>query len=119
MDKQFTTIGFLFLLTLSSANVYAEPAGRWREEQRVAGNDYQLQGVAFDRGREGEQPRQIPPRRPRVFDLPDTSGYGAQDDNGQGVPDNYRKQGKLSSEEKRALRRQIDEVGHDLYLPKR
>jgi hypothetical protein len=50
--------------------------------------------------------------------LPDTSGYGTLNDNGMNSADNSRRAGRMSPEERRALRRQIDEAGHDLYPPK-
>jgi hypothetical protein len=51
--------------------------------------------------------------------LPDTSGYGGQMEGSSNASDYPRRQGRMTAEERRALRRQIDEVGHDLYAPRR
>jgi hypothetical protein len=59
-------------------------------------------------------------RRSRDAGLPDSSGSGDPADNqANAASDANRRQGKLSVEERRALRRQIDEAGHDIYAPKR
>lgn len=49
----------------------------------------------------------------------DSSGGAAQRDYGNGPADAARRSSKLSPEERRALRRQIDEAGADLYSRKR
>lgn len=41
-----------------------------------------------------------------------------RDNNGQAVEDGAKKHGRLTQEERRALRRQINEAGQDIYLPK-
>ncbi|TFV88940.1 hypothetical protein E4K72_21790 [Oxalobacteraceae bacterium OM1] len=62
-------------------------------------------------------PRQVDVQRGQVYAMPDTSGYGgsAPDPNAE----QRRRSGRMSPEERRALRRQIDEVGHDIYTQKR
>lgn len=61
-----------------------------------------------------------PERRSPEFVLPEPGVYGhlGQQDGGQGN-DAARRAGRLSPEERRALRRQIDEAGHDLYQGQR
>jgi hypothetical protein len=50
----------------------------------------------------------------------DSSGSGQNGDNSsQSSTDASKRQGKMSPEERRALRRQIDEAGHDIYKAKR
>lgn len=97
----------------------AEPGGHhWNEGAMVRVS--QLQSTAMEisvPGRVQQGQPQGEPRHHRFIGLPDTSGYSASGDSNS--QDNPRRQGKLSPEERRALRRQIDEVGHDLYSPKR
>jgi hypothetical protein len=122
LTMQLRQIGVLFLLILDSATVFAEPGGN-RLDARNAVRAYHIQNAAMDRG-SWQEPQQVQPpadrRRPKEADLPQSSGYGAPAE-GQAntAADNNRKQGRLTPEERRALRRQIDEVGHDIYTPKR
>lgn len=109
------------LLIIGSAKVFAEPAGR---SARDAVRDYhfQFQSIALDKDvPQGQQKGQPPEQRQRrEFGVPDTSGGGAPGENQPNAsPDSNRKQGKLTPEERRALRRQIDEAGHDIYTPRR
>ncbi|RJF95377.1 hypothetical protein [Noviherbaspirillum saxi] len=113
-------IGIFSLLILGLANAFAEP-GEARYVGREVVRAFQVQNAALDRGeyRNG-QPVQGDRRRGRELNGQDTSGYGAPNDGrGSETADNSRRQGRLSPEERRALRRQIDEVGHDIYAPKR
>lgn len=113
-------IGFSLLLVLGMANTFAGPAG-YRGESFNAVRTYQMQGFTFDRGERRPMPqsdRETGRRDNRDQALPDSSGYGAQGEAAP-PPDNMRKQGRLSPEERRALRRQIDEAGNDIYRPKR
>ena len=58
-----------------------------------------------------EQPLQFQGRgHAREFALPDTGGYDNETGNGEG-----RRPGRMSVEQRRILRQQIDEAGHDLY----
>jgi hypothetical protein len=51
---------------------------------------------------------------------PDQQQYRHQQGNGgQGASDGSRRPGRLSPEELQALRRQINEAGRDIYIPKR
>lgn len=123
-DQQFivmrlTHLGFSLLLISNAANVLAAPGGHHSDEREFV-RVSQLQSFALDRSapvgmQQGQQ--QGEPHRARFIGLPETSGYSASGDSNS--PDNLRRQGKLSPEERRALRRQIDEAGHDLYSPKR
>jgi hypothetical protein len=50
---------------------------------------------------------------------PDQQQYRQQGNGGQGAPpDGSRRPGRLSPEELQALRRQINEAGRDIYIPK-
>ena len=50
---------------------------------------------------------------------PDQQQYRQQGNGGQGAPDGSRRPGRLSPEELQALRRQINEAGRDIYIPRR
>jgi len=119
---QLKQIGVIFLSILGAATAIADSGGN-RLDARNAVRAYHIQNAAMDRGG-WQEPSQVQPpaerRRPKEADLPQSSGYGGPGE-GQGntAADNNRKQGRLSPEERRALRRQIDEVGHDIYAPKR
>lgn len=109
-------IGLSLLLIFGTANASAE-AG----DQRRDGRMYQVQNISLERRDQLIEQQQEPERRrAREFDLPEPASYDVQADS-QSIPaaDNARRPGRLSLEERRALRRQIDEVGHDIYVPKR
>lgn len=61
---------------------------------------------------------QLEQRRIPQFEWPE-AGYGDPGAEGEASPDNARKGGRLSAEERRALRKQINDAGLDLYVPKR
>ena len=113
------------LLILSTVDVFAQGAanhGRTVQHFGTAAFFYTQKSGAekIDPGRDQVQrdafQRDQERRKPRDAGLPDSSGSGDSADN---QADANRRQGKLSLEERRALRRQIDEAGHDIYAPKR
>lgn len=122
MENRLTTMrlgqfGISLVYLLGAANAFAGP---WqsRGEGREAVRTFQVQNIAMDR-----EPRPMPApnqqqvdrSRGRLLGLPG-SAYGAPPDNQtNGSQDNGRRPGRLSPEERRALRRQIDEAGHDIY----
>lgn len=118
-DMRLTYLGFFLLLTFGAADAFAGSGGHGRGE---SGNPF-LRNAALERNiptaeQQGPRPGEL--RRGRFLELPqESSGYDSQGDSGSGSQDNSRRQGKLSPEERRTLRRQIDEVGHDIYSPKR
>lgn len=109
-------------LKLSSQHIYAQFPPNHRNEG---------QGYAFytkspiERGgqeRNGQAPdpySQSNSLRERKSILPDGSGFAMQGEGSAAASDYSGRQGKLSPEERRALRRQIDEAGHDIYSPQR
>lgn len=120
---RLSQLGSILALAFCAGTALAQPGGFARPERaglyafRYQGGEIeqaggQGAGVAQPRMR-GEE------RRGRYVTLPDTSGYGALNENGTSSGDNGRRPGRLSPEERRALRRQIDEAGHDLYSSKR
>lgn len=114
-----TFLGLAFLLIVGSAVVYAQSGGYGREGMRAV-RAYQTQGFVFERGPQRDE-RQAEPelerRQSRESGTPDSSGYGTQGESAA-APDQARRHGRLSPEERRALRRQIDEAGQDLYTRK-
>jgi hypothetical protein len=50
--------------------------------------------------------------------LAETNAFSAQAERDANASDYPPRQGRMSVEERRALRRQIDEVGHDIYGPR-
>lgn len=117
---RLSRFGFFLALALCAATASAQPNGFARPE-RAGLYAFRYQGGEIEQAAQGvDQSRQRGEgRRGRYVTLPDTSGYGALNDNGMNSGDNSRRPGRLSPEERRALRRQIDEAGHDLYSSKR
>jgi hypothetical protein len=118
-NMRLKQIGVSLLLILGAAHAFADSGG-YRREGRDTVRAFYLQSSSVTRGDQRGEPRV--PRQPdgsrgRESGLPDSSG-SSQAESGP-PPDNKSKQGRLTQEEKRALRRQIDEAGHDIYVPKR
>jgi hypothetical protein len=122
--EQFMNIGLKqislsLLFILATAEAFADPGGSRRDDREIM-HAFQLQRVAVDRGEQRNEPRIAAPderRRGAEYGRQDTSGFENRGDNN--ANDNSKKQGRMSPEERRALRRQIDEAGHDIYRPKR
>jgi hypothetical protein len=103
-------------------NVSAGADGnRWGEREFF--RSYSIQRLVVERGdqrNDSQMQTQGERGRGREFGGQDSSGYGNQGGNSSnGANDNSRKQGRMTPEERRALRRQIDEAGHDIYPQKR
>lgn len=117
---RFKHIGIPLLFVLGSATAIAE-AGGYRSDRMNAVRTYQMPGFTMERT---DQRRQVPVerdvdrRRERASGHTESSGNGAQE-NANPRPENVQRQGRLSPEQRRALRRQIDEAGQDIYTPKR
>jgi hypothetical protein len=113
-------LGVSLLLILGAASAFATLPS-FLLDGRAAVRAFQVQGVAMDRQDPRTQP-QMPQQydnHRREFGFPYSSGSSGQGER-QSSSDNARsQQGKMSPEERRALRRQIDEAGHDIYTPKR
>lgn len=120
MIMWFKQFGLFFLLLLGMADSFAGPDGPRRDELR--GAVFHTQSTALERGevrRDQPIPIQGEAGRQREFGLPETSGFTAQTERNANASDYPRRQGRMTLEERRALRRQIDEVGHDIYAPAR
>ena len=123
---RFLRPGSYVLLTLCVAAASAEP-GYGRRDARDAVRAYHIQSVTLERSLPREpQPVPVQPQeRPRQGPgMPESSGYGSSGEaqshqQAHQQTENQRRQGRMTPEERRALRRQIDEAGHDIYHPKR
>jgi hypothetical protein len=108
----------VFLVAVSGlANASAGTNGvdRWFGESGV-----RMHQVALDRGeqRNDRMGQGIGERRRGDYPGTDSSGSSQPDNSTGSANDNAKRQGKMSPEERRALRRQIDEAGHDIYRPR-
>ena len=108
------------MLTLGAAIAFADPGFNGRDARETV-RAYQIQSVTLERRVPRDQLQGVPQERRREGSMPESSGYGSAGDvqpNSQQA-ENMRRQGRMTPEERRALRRQIDEAGHDIYSPKR
>lgn len=119
---QIKRIGLSLLVIAGSAHALAG-VGMAAPSPREAVRAYHMQSIALER--DNQRPQQPPQQQPeqrrgRDNAFPDSSGSGGEaESHTNSSADNARKQGRLSPEERRALRRQIDEAGHDIYAPRR
>lgn len=113
----------ILLLLCGTVASHAGPAG-----QRMDGwawSSFRLRSIAADRNDkpgEAPSPRAGEQRRDRYSAFPESSGSSGSSggqDNSAAADHARRPSRNMSPEERRALRRQIDEVGHDIYSPKR
>ena len=111
---------------LGAASAFAEP-GFNRRDARETVRAYHIQSVTLERNIPRDHGQAVPQDRRRPGEgAPESSGFGSSGD-GQShgaqsttqQAENARRQGRMTPEERRTLRRQIDEVGHDIYAPKR
>lgn len=81
-------------------------------QSRFQGNTFELQAQNNDRNKSNQNRRGADDRAPSN-DRYSTSNRAAEPTN------QARRDSKLSADERRALRRQIDEAGRDIYAPRR
>jgi hypothetical protein len=116
-------ISVCILLIAGIADASASAVGNRRNERDYFMRLFQVQSTDAESGSQRSEPQMqghVEQRRDREDGPQDSSGNGSQVDNStSNSPEFPRKQGKLSPEERRALRRQIDEAGHDIYPPRR
>ena len=112
-------IGASVLFVMGIADACAGSSGNhW--DMREWAQVFQIQRTAVDHGERGSSHSNLSDERRRGDGNRQDSGFGNQAGNARGnVDDNAQKNGRMSPEERRALRRQIDEAGHDIYRPKR
>lgn len=120
MTMWFKQFGLFLVLLLGMASSFAGADGNRHDELR--GAVFHTQNAALERDevrRDQPIPTQGDAGRQREFGLPETNGFRAQAERDANASDYPHRQGRMSLEERRALRRQIDEVGHDIYAPRR
>lgn len=102
MDKTLRKLITVVLLSaIGVGNVSADPRN---------------QGDDRDRAR---AERQAEGRRNNDARQQEAAPQNRQQDNQRQPVDNGRRNGRMTQEEKQALRRQINEAGHDIYAPRR
>lgn len=117
-DMQLKHLGLSCLLIATALPALSDSPPRRSEREAVRAFYLQQTGNERAVGQEETQPlpRQVDVQRGPVYAMPETSGYSAPPD---ANAEQRRRSGRMSPEERRALRRQIDEVGHDIYTQKR
>lgn len=115
MKTAFKILSIFLLLTVGAVNAFANPAQRqeWRNELREIHEQQILE----------RQDQAQPPRaghRRTEFENAESSGPGAQGNasSSNAVVDDARRPGRMSPEDRRTLRRQINEAGRDIYAPR-
>lgn len=110
---RFHLSAILLLFSCVASSVWADPLSR--DSLRISPEN----GRALEPGGVTQSVQaQVDGRRVPQFEWPE-AGYGEPEVEAGTDADKARKGGRLSAEERRALRRQINEAGLDLYLPKR
>lgn len=109
MKMAFKRISIALLLAAGVASAFANPDAREeravRQQQRAAqAGQRNAQRGAFEQQRQEERRREAAPVQ--------------QNNAPNATPNQVRKPGKLTPEERRALRQQINEAGQDIYAPK-
>lgn len=104
-------IAFLLLSSCVAQLAWADPGG----SRRLQYPQFQPAPLESAPGQAAPALQAQAERRPQ-FQLPEHS-YAAIDSEGGSGSERGRRPGRLSPEERRALRRQINEAGSDLYTP--
>lgn len=113
-------IAVSILLLIGAADTFAEPGGLLRDGRETV-RAFFMQSTVMERA-ESQLSPQSDRRQTRGVSMQDSSGYSAQSEPNSGSnssSEGRRQPARLTPEERRALRRQIDEAGHDIYSPKR
>ena len=109
MKMALTRISIALLVAAGAVSADANPYGREEREAAHAARQQQREGRMEQReALRGEVQLQRQEERRRDVAPPPQ----------QGTPEQARRPGKLSPEERRALRQQINEAGRDIYKPK-
>ncbi len=121
-------IGIAALLLAGMAGASASHGDNW-EQRDAARLERQQQWAQASQARrdEGQGPRQGEQRQYGGGGQAQPGGYGQQQGGfgqppggfGQPPQDDGRRSGRMSPEERRELRRQIDEAGRNIYSPRR
>lgn len=109
MHMRIERIIISLLLIGGTANAFAEPGEHQRGMRAYSAHEAMQEPGPPQAERPQEEQVRTPPRG---FVLPDTSGYAALSDNGE-------RPTRLTAEERRLLRQQINEAGRDPYYSPR
>lgn len=102
----------LLLVLLGSASAFAWPGGERGSDPALQAVQFRPYGQERGDGRNGNP--QGDHRRSR-----DDGDFQRQRRDAQGNSDDAGRRGRMTPDERRALRRQIDEAGQDIYRSKR
>ena len=132
MSKVLKAISISLLWMAGLGSVCAEPAREWRDTLRIERQQRSIERGQDGLRRERSVERQDTQSREQYQVAPDSRRRGGAQapleipgphavDNRvfNVVPDEPRRPGRLTPEERRALRRQINEAGRDIYAPRR
>jgi len=113
------------LLAVLAADVFSQP-NEWRQGERDAVRAFHAQYSDIDRNWQNNNSQAQRSAEGTgsgsagANDTHENAGMAVNRDNSsESSGSSSRRAGKLSEEERRALRRQIDEAGHDIYSRKR
>lgn len=128
MKMTLGKLGLTVLLSVGMAEAMAGPAPGWQSEER-ARIERQMEWARASEARRGDGGNQEYDRRGGYDGRGGYGGGNGRDDqfrNGQqqggywqAPQDDGRRGGRMSPEERRELRRQIDEAGRNIYAPGR
>ncbi|WP_019141100.1 hypothetical protein [Noviherbaspirillum massiliense] len=120
MNTVLKKLTVILLLTLGAAYTFANPGGHWESPEAPSARFVQQVFTDSDVQRIEQQANRQNTRIRLRESLYETGDYEVARGNGMnGASDSPKKQGKLSPEDRRTLRRQIDEASHDIYTQKR
>lgn len=113
--------GLMVLLALGMTAALARPSHDWQASE-AARIERQQAWVQASQARRGDEGRQQPDRRDGSDDRGNRQfrdGSSQQGGHWQApAQDDGRRGGRMSPEERRELRRQIDEAGRNIYAPR-
>ena len=114
MKSTLLSIAVLLLLAAGVAGAFAQV-----EARRDADSAFYGEQASPDRGTTETGWQEPDRRRPRSLYVPEGAANDGNSDNSGDMAAYQHRPGRLSPEERRALRRQIGEVGQDIYAPRR
>lgn len=119
MNIVWKMVGAALLLTSGLVSALAASGGRW-ESGTLRTYFVQQSTAGSETSRDDLSPHQ-PERHREREKWPESQGDGSPRESGSSNSgqEAVRRQGKMSPEERRALRKQIDEAGQDIYTQKR
>jgi hypothetical protein len=121
METGYKPITIALLLSVCMGNTFAQSrTGGFYMQENARFIPMQMQRGG--QGADQQMQRQNEQHHGRAFSFPQNGGAASGGDNfsnSNNAYDAQHRQSKMSPEERRALRQQIDEAGHDIYAPRR